>query len=165
MNIAKLKDIIHTQNNSLREKLQRVCQYVHDNEEKYTWVGFYFMNNAQRTLHLGPYVGLPTEHHIIPYGKGICGQVAESGQYFLSNNVADEDNYIACSMDVKSEIVVPLYLNNTLVAQLDIDSNLPDAFNESDTKNLESLCHYIGQAYGSQLEELQKQVIISATQN
>ena len=74
----------------------------------YNWVGFYFANHEAKTLHLGPYVGAETDHTVIPFGKGICGQVAESNANFVVPDVAAQDNYIACSFTVKSEIVVPL---------------------------------------------------------
>jgi GAF domain-containing protein len=69
---------------------------------------FYFANQESKTLHLGPYVGAETDHTVIPFGKGICGQVAVSNENFVVPDVAAQDNYIACSFTVKSEIVVPL---------------------------------------------------------
>jgi GAF domain-containing protein len=72
-------------------------------------LGFYFANHETQTLHLGPYVGAETDHTVIP--KGICGQVAESNANFVVPDVAAQDNYIACSFTVKSEIVVPLFVD------------------------------------------------------
>jgi GAF domain-containing protein len=86
---------------------------------------------------LGPYAGTPTDHTIIPFGKGICGQVAVSDQNFVVPDVKAQDNYIACSMTVKAEIVIPLFLNGVNIGQIDIDSNTPDPFSEEDERFLE----------------------------
>jgi GAF domain-containing protein len=91
-------------------------------------------------LHLGPYAGDETEHTKIPYGKGICGQVAESHETFMVPDVRAQDNYIACSMKVKSEIVVPIMKAGKFVAQLDIDSHTANAFTDEDRAFLEAVC-------------------------
>ena len=108
-----------------------------DRIEYYNWVGFYFKNGDKDELKLGPYVGEPTDHTIIPFGKGICGQVAVSNQNFVVSDVSAQDNYIACSISVKSEIVVPLFINGENVGQIDIDSETPDPFTEADERFLE----------------------------
>ena len=122
---------------SREEKLFKICQLLQESIDYYNWVGFYFANLEARTLHLGPYVGAPTEHTIIPFGKGICGQVAVSNENFVVPDVATQDNYIACSFTVKSEIVVPLFINGKNIGQIDIDSNVLDPFTEADERFLE----------------------------
>lgn len=134
--------------------LQVLPEMLHTRLEKYTWVGFYFMNNRDKTLHLGPYTGNETDHKVIPYGKGICGQVAESGKVFTVEDVSAQDNYIACSIEVKSEIVVPLYLGQDLIGQIDIDSNTRNAFTHDDELFLIDLCSLIATQYGESLREL-----------
>ena len=119
------------------EKLHQLCTLLETNIPYYTWVGFYFANHETKTLHLGPYVGAPTDHTIIPFGKGICGQVAVSSQNFVVPDVAAQDNYIACSFTVKSEIVVPLFVNGENIGQIDIDSNVLNPFTEEDERFLE----------------------------
>jgi L-methionine (R)-S-oxide reductase len=128
-----------TLNNSLSrdEKLLSVCQLLKDNVDYYNWVGFYFANQDTKTLHLGPYVGAETDHTVIPFGKGICGQVAVSNANFVVPDVAAQDNYIACSFTVKSEVVVPLFVNGENIGQIDIDSHVLDPFTEADEKFLE----------------------------
>jgi len=135
----KPKVIEITNNNSFTrdEKLLKVCELLEQNIEYYTWVGFYFANHETRTLHLGPYVGAPTDHTVIPFGKGICGQVAVSSKNFVVPDVQAQDNYIACSFTVKSEIVVPLFVNGENIGQIDIDSNVLDPFTEADERFLE----------------------------
>lgn len=119
------------------EKLQAICQLLNENVAHYNWVGFYFANHDNKTLHLGPFVGAPTDHTVIPFGKGICGQVAESNANFVVPDVAAQDNYIACSFTVKSEIVVPLFVNGINIGQIDIDSHVLDPFTTEDERFLE----------------------------
>ena len=119
------------------EKLLSVCQLLSDSIDYYNWVGFYFANQETKTLHLGPYVGAETDHTVIPFGKGICGQVAVSNENFVVPDVSAQDNYIACSFTVKSEIVVPLFVNGENIGQIDIDSHVIDPFTNDDEKFLE----------------------------
>ena len=122
---------------SREEKLLKICQMLQDSINYYNWVGFYFANPEAKTLHLGPYVGAPTDHTVIPFGKGICGQVAVSNENFVVPDVTAQDNYIACSFTVKSEIVVPLFVNGKNIGQIDIDSHVLDPFTAADEQFLE----------------------------
>ncbi|TGD56954.1 GAF domain-containing protein [Flavobacterium humi] len=133
----KVTEITNNPAFSRDEKLLAVCGLLEQNIAYYTWVGFYFANHETKTLHLGPYVGAPTDHTVIPFGKGICGQVAVSNENFVVPDVAAQDNYIACSFTVKSEIVVPLFVNGENIGQIDIDSNVLDPFTEADERFLE----------------------------
>ena len=119
------------------EKLLAICQLLTNSVSYYNWVGFYFANHETQTLHLGPYVGAPTDHTVIPFGKGICGQVAVSNSNFVVPDVSAQDNYIACSFTVKSEIVIPLFVNGVNIGQIDIDSHELDPFSEADERFLE----------------------------
>lgn len=119
------------------EKMQQICDVLQTTVDHYDWVGFYFKNGDKRELKLGPYTGEPTDHTIIPFGKGICGQVAESNENFVVPDVQAQDNYIACSVTVKSEIVIPLFKNGENIGQIDIDSNTPDPFTKADEEFLE----------------------------
>lgn len=137
-NLKKEVVSILTKKNIDRDtKLKNLCQFLSDSVSYYNWVGFYFANHETRTLHLGPYVGAATDHTVIPFGKGICGQVAESNANFVVPDVAAQDNYIACSFTVKSEIVVPLFVNGKNIGQIDIDSHVIDPFSEADERFLE----------------------------
>ena len=118
-------------------RLTEVCELLKAEVDYYTWVGFYFKNGDKNELKLGPFAGEPTDHTIIPFGKGICGQVAVSNKNFVVPDVSAQDNYIACSIHVKAEIVVPLFKNGENIGQIDIDSNTPDPFTEEDERFLE----------------------------
>ncbi len=143
----KVQDIL-THTNTLRdEKLLQICHLLRDNIDYYDWVGFYFANHETQTLHLGPYVGEWTDHTVIPFGKGICGQVAVSNQNFVVSDVKAQDNYIACSLTVKSEIVVPIFVNGQNIGQIDIDSEVLDPFTENDERFLEFVNQEIAKLY------------------
>lgn len=135
----KLEVLTIVKNNTLTtdDRLQQVCELLKENVPHYDWVGFYFKNGDKSELKLGPYVGAPTDHTIIPFGKGICGQVALSNQNFVVPDVSAQDNYIACSITVRAEIVVPLFVNGENIGQIDIDSNTPDPFTAQDERFLE----------------------------
>lgn len=125
-------------------RLQEAVVQVLDHEvDYYNWTGFYFMNNAAQQLEIGPYVGAFTDHTVIPYGRGICGQVALSGKTFEVPNVNDQDNYLACSVETKSEIVVPMYQGEVLIGQLDIDSHKTNPFTSEDHEVLNFVVEFV----------------------
>ncbi len=121
----------------VEERLTGVCELLQKSIDHYDWVGFYFANHDTRTLHLKAFAGIPTDHTEIPFGKGICGQVAESNSNFVVPDVQAQDNYIACSINVKAEIVIPLFKDRVNIGQIDIDSNTPDPFTPEDERFLE----------------------------
>ena len=139
----KVEAIIANSSLSKDEKLLNICKLLETNIEYYNWVGFYFKNGDKNELKLGPYVGEPTDHTIIPFGKGICGQVAVSNKNFVVPDVSAQDNYIACSITVKAEIVIPIFVNGENIGQIDIDSNTPDPFTEADERFLEFVCQKV----------------------
>ena len=151
MSFENLKPLVSEiiNNNSVNrdEKLLAICQLLTDSVSYYNWVGFYFANHETQTLHLGPYVGAPTDHTVISFGKGICGQVAVSNSNFVVPDVSAQGNYIACSFTVKSEIVVPLFVNGINIGQIDIDSHELDPFSEADERFLEFMNQEIAKLF------------------
>lgn len=133
----EVSKILSYDNATEDEKLTKVCELLQQHIDHYDWVGFYFANEAERTLHLKAFAGEPTDHTVIPFGKGICGQVAVSNQNFVVPDVKAQDNYIACSITVKSEIVIPLFKDGKNIGQIDIDSNTIDPFTQDDERFLE----------------------------
>lgn len=133
----QIEEILRKRHETPETRMQEICQLLKNGIPHYDWVGFYFKNGNKEELKLGPYAGLPTDHTIIPFGKGICGQVALSNENFVVPDVKAQNNYIACSIHVKAEIVVPLFLNGENVGQIDIDSNTPDPFTQEDEEFLE----------------------------
>lgn len=131
--------ILNEENAETEDKLQTLCDYLKTNVPHYDWVGFYLKNGNKNELKLHQFAGEPTEHIIIPFGKGICGQVAESNSTLNVEDISAEDNYIACGINVKSELVVPLFVNGKNIGQIDIDSHQVNAFSEEDERFLEKL--------------------------
>lgn len=129
-------------------KLLAIAQHLHDEIDVYDWVGFYLVDpDAHRELILGPYVGAPTDHTRIAFGTGICGQAAETLETFVIDDVTKESNYLSCSINVKSEIVVPIMKGDTLIGELDIDSNTASAMTSTDKEVLEEVCSIISGLY------------------
>ena len=125
----------------LNDRLEFICKILAEKVDYYNWVGFYLVNpQREEELILGPYVGEPTEHIKIPFGKGICGQAADRQETFVIQDVNEQDNYLSCSINVKSEIVVPIIKNNVVFGELDIDSHLLSPFDEQDKEFLENIC-------------------------
>lgn len=122
---------------SVDDKLTQVCELLQQTISHYDWVGFYFVNGDKPELKLRSFAGEPTDHTIIPFGKGICGQVAVSNANFVVPDVKAQDNYIACSIFVKAEIVIPLFVNGKNIGQIDIDSHTADPFTQEDERFLE----------------------------
>ncbi len=141
----KVNQILSQNEKSVENRLIELCALLKNTVDHYDWVGFYFKNGNKNELKLGPYAGEPTDHTIIPFGKGICGQVAVSNENFVVPDVAAQDNYIACSIIVKAEIVVPLFVNGKNIGQIDIDSNTPDPFTEEDERFLEFVNEKVAQ--------------------
>ena len=125
---------------STAEKLQQICDTLKSGYAHFHWVGFYFVNGNKQELKLAQFSGKPTEHTIIPFGKGICGQVALSNENFIVQDVMEQENYISCGIDVKSEIVIPIFQAGKNIGQIDIDSHDKSPFNKEDEELLEFIC-------------------------
>ena len=143
MNLTKLKEsiaeILET-DSTVSLKLKATCIFLKEHIDYYDWVGFYFNNGAKKELKLAEFAGEPTEHTIIPFGKGICGQVALSNENFVVQDVMEQDNYISCGIEVKSEIVIPIFQEGKNIGQIDIDSHDRSPFTKEDEELLEFVC-------------------------
>ncbi|NIF06848.1 GAF domain-containing protein [Chryseobacterium sp. Tr-659] len=139
----RLSSILESPKHNTEEKLEKVCHLLDQEISYFNWTGFYFKNGDKDELILGPYVGAPTDHTIIPYGKGICGQVAVSNETFVVPDVNEESNYLSCSIDTKAEIVVPIFKDGKNIGQIDIDSHKINPFTEEDRELLEWLCNEV----------------------
>ena len=139
----RLLFILESPQGSFEGKLKKICQLLDQEIEHFNWTGFYFRNGDKEELVIGPYVGAETDHTVIPFGKGICGQVAVSNETFVVADVHEQANYLACSLENKAEIVVPILKDGVNVGQIDIDSHTPNAFTQEDRELLEWLCEEI----------------------
>lgn len=143
--LGKIREIVDKQLSLTRkEKLKAICKLLKENVPYYDWVGFYLVDKTkEKELVLGPFEGSETEHVRIPFGKGICGQAAETGKTFIVQDVSKEKNYLACSPKVKSEIVIPIFKNNEFIGELDIDSHKFSPFTNEDKEFLEKTCEIV----------------------
>ena len=103
----------------------------------YTWAGIYLLEGEE--LVLGPYLGKPSPHTRIPLGRGICGAAATERATIIVDDVNADPRYLACSLDTRSEIVVPIMDGTDVLGEIDIDSDRPAAFGGADTSLLESV--------------------------
>lgn len=144
----ELKKILQQQDLSVEHRLNEVCDILKEKVSYYDWVGFYFKNGDKNELKLHAFAGEPTEHTIIPFGKGICGQVAESNANFVVPDVEAQNNYISCGINVKAEIVIPLFLDGENIGQIDIDSHSKDPFNQEDEDFLSFVTQEVAKILG-----------------
>jgi GAF domain-containing protein len=102
----------------------------------YSWVGIYVLEGDE--LVLGPFLGKPSPHSRIPLNKGICGAAASQGETIIVDDVDADPRYLACSLDTRSEIVVPIMRGAEVLGEIDIDSDQKAAFGQADRELLES---------------------------
>jgi mutator protein MutT len=119
------------------ELLSGVVTLLHRARHHYDWVGVYLLNGEELTL--GPYVGKPTSHTRIPLNQGICGAAASTGQTLIVDDVRADPRYLACSLETRSEIVVPIRHQGRILGEIDIDSDQPAAFTLRDRDLLETV--------------------------
>lgn len=111
----------------------------------YNWMGFYMLDpNDSEVLVLGPFRGAATEHVRIPVNEGICGAAVAQNDTVIVDDVNSDPRYLACSLETKSEIVVPIRLNGAVVGEIDIDSHELAAFSSADRDFLEECAGIVG---------------------
>jgi len=138
---------------SAKELMENIVHLLHDRMLKYNWVGFYMLEKSQPpVLALGPFQGAMTPHTRIPLNEGICGAAASTGKTIVVDDVRSDPRYLACSLETKSEIVVPVFARNEVAGELDIDSHFPAAFGQEDR----DLVEYCASLVGKRLEQSSK---------
>jgi GAF domain-containing protein len=111
----------------------------------FSWTGFYMLDPTDpEMLQLGPFVGEPTPHVRIPVNQGICGAAVASGETVVVDDVGSDPRYLSCSIQTKSEIVVPIYARGRVVGEIDIDSHQAAAFKEPDRAFLQEVVRIVG---------------------
>jgi L-methionine (R)-S-oxide reductase len=111
----------------------------------YTWVGIYLLEGDE--LVLGPYLGKPSPHTRIPLNRGICGAAASQMETIIVDDVNADPRYLACSIETKSEIVVPIMRDGRVFGEVDIDSDRPAAFGAEDRVMLESVAQGLAERF------------------
>ena len=131
---------------SLNDILECAMRMLHDSNPRFHWTGIYelFPDNM---LHLGPFVGAPTDHVFIGVGQGVCGTAVALGQNINLPDVSREPNYLACSSETKSELVVLIRRGDTIFAQIDIDSHDFDAFDAASEALVQAVADALAECY------------------
>ncbi len=126
--------------------MRSMVKLLHDKMLKYNWIGFYMLEPGAQppVLVLGAFEGAMTPHTRIPLNQGICGAAASSGQTIVVDDVSKDSRYLACSLETKSEIVVPVFANGKVVGELDIDSHFPAAFTAEDQEFVQYCAMLVG---------------------
>lgn len=144
-------DELATSARSADELMKSICAWLHERMLKYNWVGFYMIRaeaSGERVLQLGEFLGSMTPHTRIQLNQGICGAAASSGHTVVVDDVNKDPRYLACSLETKSEIVVPVFAHGKIVGELDIDSHFPAAF----TPEHQALVQFCAQLVGQKME-------------
>jgi GAF domain-containing protein len=128
------------------EFMSAITKLLHERMLRYNWVGFYMLEADAKPpmLVLGAFQGAMTPHTRIPLNQGICGAAASIGKTVVVDDVTQDSRYLACSIETKSEIVVPVFVSGKVVGELDIDSHFPAAFASEDRELVEYCAALIG---------------------
>ena len=131
--------------------VRRAVQQMHEAGDRYDWVGVYLLSGDELVLH--SYVGEPTEHTNIPVGRGVCGLAVAENRDINVADVQALDNYLACSAETRSEIVVLIRDGGRMLGQIDIDSDTPAAFDGDDEVELREIADALGEVLGWKLRD------------
>ena len=128
-----------------RQALEEVCRFLRHSFSHYPWVGIYRVAGTDLVLDAwdGPRA---TEHTRIPIARGICGQAVRENRSVVVDDVRSDPNYLACFLETRAEIVVPIHHEGQVVGEIDIDGNTVRAFDASDRGFLESVAAKLGAA-------------------
>ena len=124
--------------------MRQAVRLLKDAMPHYTWAGIYLIDGEE--LVLGPFLGKPSPHTRIPLGRGICGAAATEKQTIIVDDVNADPRYLACSLETRSEIVVPIMNGTDVLGEIDIDSDRPAAFGAADRALLERIASLLAEA-------------------
>jgi len=136
---------------SAEQLMTQIVSLLHKSLLKYNWVGFYMIQKEgnEIVLVLGPFKGSMTPHTRIKLNQGICGAAASTGKTVVVDDVSSDPRYLACSLETKSEIVVPVFVRGQVVGELDIDSHFLAAFGGAEDR---ALCEHAAATLGRWME-------------
>ena len=148
--VRKAADRLSSEARSADQLMENISLLLNKKMLKYNWVGFYMLEAGASppALVLGRYQGAMTVHTRIGLNEGICGAAASSGKTVVVDDVKKDPRYLACSLETKSEIVVPIFVHGKVAGELDIDSHFLAAFGDEDRE----LVEYCAQLVGKRLE-------------
>ena len=119
---------------------------LHESNPRFHWTGIYelFPDN---TLRLGPFLGAPTDHVFIGMGQGVCGTAVAERRNINVPDVTQVENYLACSTETRSELVVLIRSGERIHGQIDIDSHEPAAFDDSAEREVQKVADFLAPLY------------------
>ncbi|MFY9562323.1 MAG: GAF domain-containing protein [Terriglobales bacterium] len=155
-NTSKIEEVrkelprLNSDARSADQLMDDITRLLFDKMLKYNWVGFYMLEPGANPpmLVLGHFQGAMTPHTRIPLNQGICGAAASSGKTVVVDDVKSDPRYLACSVETKSEIVVPVFVRGQVAGELDIDSHFPAAFGFEDRELVEYCAQLVGKRLG-----------------
>ena len=150
--VRKSVDRLNAEARSADQLMKDITVLLNQQMLKYNWVGFYMLEPHAKppVLVLGHYQGAMTPHTHIPLNEGICGAAASSGQTVVVDDVGSDPRYLACSLETKSEIVVPVFVHGKVAGELDIDSHFPAAFGPDDRELIEHCAQLVSKRLESE---------------
>jgi L-methionine (R)-S-oxide reductase len=141
-------DSLAQSSTSAESLMESIVALLHEKLTRYNWVGFYMLEKNSGILVLGHFKGTITRHTRIPLNQGVCGAAASTGKTIVVDDVRSDPRYLACSLETKSEIVVPVFVRGKVAGELDIDSHFLAAFGPDDRQ----LCEHAATLLGKFLE-------------
>ena len=117
------------------ESVRLAVELIHESSDRYDWSGVYLMDGSKELV-LSHFIGSPSPHTRIPVGRGVCGAAAREKKTIVVPDVGADPRYLACSLETKSEIVVPIIKDGAVLGEIDIDSHTADAFGPKDREAL-----------------------------
>ena len=135
-----------TQGAEFDELLEAAVRGLHELDPRFHWTGIYELF-PDSILRLGPFIGAPTEHVFIGVGQGVCGTAVAERRNINVPDVSQATNYLACSSDTRSELVVLIRSGDTIWAQIDIDSHDLAAFDDATEGMVQRVADWLAAAY------------------
>jgi len=139
--------------NSFDRLLEEAVKIIHESNDGFHWTGIY-ERLPQKVLRLGPYVGAPTDHVLIPVGQGVCGSAVAEERNKVVPDVTKEANYIACSLSTKSEMVILIQKGGRIFGQIDIDSHNLDAFDGAIVQGMQKVADWLAGVYEARVPQM-----------
>jgi GAF domain-containing protein len=143
--VAKLEEMI-LEGADFDSILEVAVRELHETNSRFNWTGIYELFDDQ-VLRLGPFVGAPTDHVFIGVGRGVCGSAVAEKRNMNIPDVRRESNYLACSAETRSELVVLIRTGDMIHAQIDIDSHQVGAFDENAVADVQRVADILARAY------------------
>lgn len=130
----------------LEEVLSLAVELLHQSNPRFHWTGIYELC-PDNVLRLGPFLGAPTDHVFIAVGRGVCGTAVAENRNINVPDVTQAPNYLACSSETRSELVVLIRRKDRIFAQIDIDSHELNAFDRDAVTQVEKVAEYLADTY------------------